>query len=67
MQVLPEVTRDRWDYSGEAEVGDKTVDTWVFKSEPSKGYGHYVSNYTFSVTKVGVLHGCTAMLRDLQW
>lgn len=55
MQVLPEVTRERWDYGGEAEIGDETVDTWVFKSEPSKGYGHYVSNYTLSVRKVGLV------------
>ena len=51
-QVLPEVTRERWEYGGEAKVDDDTVDTWVFKSEPGKGYGHYTSNYTLSVSKV---------------
>ncbi len=52
-QVLPEVTRERWEYGGETKVDDDTVDIWVFKSEPGKGYGHYTSNYTLSVSKVG--------------
>jgi cathepsin L len=51
--VLPEVTRERWEYGGETKVDDDTVDTWVFKSEPGKGYGHYTSNYTLSVSKDG--------------
>ena len=53
LQVLPEVTRERWEYGGEAKLEHETVDTWVFKSEPGKGYGHYASNYTLSVSKVG--------------
>lgn len=52
MQVLPDVNPDQWTYDGEAEVTDQTVHNWVFKSEPGQGYGHYVSNYTLSVTKV---------------
>jgi hypothetical protein len=48
--VLPDVTPDRWKYDGEAQVADQTVHNWVFKSEPDQGYGHYVSNYTLSVS-----------------
>ena len=46
------MTRERWEYGGETKVDDDTVDTWVFNSEPGKGYGHYTSNYTLSVSKV---------------
>lgn len=59
--MLPKVTRERWEYGGEAKLEHETVDTWVFKSEPGKGYGHYVSNYTLSVSKVSSLED-TAIL-----
>ncbi len=55
LKVLPEVNLEQWKYGGEANVNRQKVDTWVFKSEPDQGYGHYVSNYTLSVSKVSSL------------
>jgi len=52
--VLPDVTREQWKFAGEVKEGGKKLHAWLFKSEPGhKGYGHYSSNYTLTVTPDG--------------
>ena len=51
LQVLPEVTEDRWQYRGTAEKRGHTADVWELTLEPNEGYGTYHSNYTLYVKK----------------
>lgn len=58
MQILPDITEDRWSYNGTAAVEGgrhkgKSAHTWVWKLKNKSDYGEYDNTYTFFTDKVG--------------
>jgi hypothetical protein len=60
MQILPDLTEDRWQYNGSTflEQGRHhgvPAEAWVWRVTNDEGYGEYHNVYTFYVDKVGHL------------
>ena len=65
MQILPDITEDRWSYNGTAEIEGgrhkgKSAHTWVWKLRNKSDYGEYDNIYTIYIKEVcsGGLSAC---------
>ena len=57
LQILPDLTEDRWSYNGTAAIESgrhkgKSADSWIWKLKNKSDYGEYDNTYTFFVDKV---------------
>jgi hypothetical protein len=57
LQVLPDLTEDRWEYHGSARVAGIAAHAWIWKLTFDEGYGAYEANYTFYTSEVRRLRG----------
>ena len=63
LQILPDITEDRWSYNGTAAVEGgrhkgQSAHTWVWKLKNKSDYGEYDNTYTFYADKVGFGRDC---------
>jgi len=57
LQILPDLTEDRWSYNGTAAIESgrhkgRSADSWIWKLKNKSDYGEYDNTYTFYVDKV---------------
>ena len=55
LQVLPDLTESRWQYSGRVELGHLNAHEWQWKVTEEEGYGQYPLSYQMYVDDVSPL------------
>ena len=52
LQVLPDLSEDRWSFNGTATVHGQAANSWIMYDTKEMGYGKIVSTYTMYVSQV---------------